>query len=92
MPSSTRRFCGTTKAAERAQEPFPAETGRAGTIVESITTTTTTRRQKGNMADLELIYIQMFPEEGDPGWHAGQLTDGRRVHAAAIPCNPGELH
>ena len=44
------------------------------------------------MADLELIYIQMFPKEGDPGWHAGQLPDGRRVHAAAIPCHPGELH
>ena len=44
------------------------------------------------MADLELIHIQMFPKEGDPGWHAGQLPDGRRVHAAAIPCNPGELH
>ena len=44
------------------------------------------------MADLELIYIQMFPKEGDPGWHAGQLTDGRRVHAVAIPCNAGELH
>ncbi len=44
------------------------------------------------MAQLELTYIQMFPAEGDPGWYAGQLPDGRRVHAAAIPCNLGELH
>ncbi len=44
------------------------------------------------MTDLELIHIQMFTKEGDPGWHAGQLDDGRRVHAAAVPCNPGELH
>ena len=44
------------------------------------------------MAQLELTYHQMFPEDGDPGWHAGQLTDGRRVHAASMPCNPGELH
>ena len=43
------RLCGnsTTKAAERAREPFPAETGRAGNIIESITTTTATRRQEG---------------------------------------------
>ena len=44
------------------------------------------------MADLELNHIQMFAKEGDPGWHAGHLPDGRRVHAAAIPCHPGELH
>ncbi len=44
------------------------------------------------MADLELTHIRMFAEDGDPGWHAGRLEDGRRVHAAAIPCNPGELH
>lgn len=37
------------------------------------------------MAELELAYIQMFAEEGDPGWHAGQLDDGRRAHATAIP-------
>ena len=44
------------------------------------------------MTVLELAYHQMFPEDGDPGWHAGQLTDGRRVHAAAMPCQPGQLH
>ena len=44
------------------------------------------------MAQLELTYIRMFAEEGDPGWHAGQLDDGRRVHATAIPCGPGVLH
>ena len=44
------------------------------------------------MADLELTYIQTFAEEGDPGWHAGQLDDGRRVHATAIPCSPGSVH
>ena len=44
------------------------------------------------MAQLELTHIQMFPKEGDPGWHAGQLPDGRRVHAAAIPCAPGTVH
>ena len=44
------------------------------------------------MAQLELTYQQMFPEDGDPGWHAGQLPDGRRVHAAAILCQPGNLH
>ena len=44
------------------------------------------------MTVLELAYHQMFPEDGDPGWHAGQLPDGRRVHAASMPCKPGELH
>ena len=44
------------------------------------------------MADLELNHIQMFAEEGDPGWYDGQLPDGRRVHAAAIPCAPGVVH
>ena len=44
------------------------------------------------MADLELTHIRMSTEDGDPGWYAGQLPDGRRVHAAAILCNPGELH
>ena len=44
------------------------------------------------MAQLELTYIRMFAEEGDPGWHAGQLDDGRRVHATAIPCGPGIVH
>ncbi len=44
------------------------------------------------MAQLELTYHQMFPEDGDPGWHAGQLPDSRRVHSAAILCRPGNLH
>ena len=44
------------------------------------------------MPQLEFTYHQMSPKEGDPGWHAGQLPDGRRVHAAAIPCNLVELH
>ena len=44
------------------------------------------------MADLELIHIRMFAEEGDPGWYAGQLDDGRRVHATRISCAPRELH
>lgn len=44
------------------------------------------------MAQLELTYHQMFPEDGDPGWYAGQLPDGRRVYAAAILCQPGNLH
>ncbi len=44
------------------------------------------------MAQLELTYIRMFAENGDPGWHAGQLEDGRRVHATAIPCGPGAVH
>ena len=35
------------------------------------------------MADLELIHVEMFAEDGDPSWHAGQIDDGRRVHAAA---------
>ena len=43
------------------------------------------------MAVLELAYHQMFPEDGDPSWHASQLLDGRRVHAASMPCNPSEL-
>lgn len=37
------------------------------------------------MADLELTYIRTFTNEGDPGWYAGQLDDGRRAHATAIP-------
>ena len=41
------------------------------------------------MADLELACIRMFAAAGDPGWHAGRLDDGRRVHATAIPCGPG---
>ncbi len=44
------------------------------------------------MADLELIHIEMFAEDGDSGWHAGQLDDGRRVHAAAILCAPRTVH
>ena len=44
------------------------------------------------MAQLELTLIRMFAEEGDPGWHAGQLDDGRRVHATAIACQPGVVH
>ena len=44
------------------------------------------------MADLELIHIQMSAKDGDPGWHAGQLDDGRSIHAAAIPCAPGIVH
>lgn len=40
------------------------------------------------MADLGLIHIQMFADEGDPGWYAGQLGDGRRVHGPAILCSP----
>ena len=44
------------------------------------------------MAAIELAYHQMFPEDGDPGWHAGQLPDGRRVHASAVACSPGQLH
>jgi hypothetical protein len=44
------------------------------------------------MADLVLTYIRTFAEEGDPGWHAGQLDDGRRVHATAIPCETGIVH
>ena len=44
------------------------------------------------MAQLELTHHQMFPEEGDLGWHAGQMPDGRRVHAASMPCNAGEIH
>ena len=44
------------------------------------------------MAKLELTYHQAFPEDGDPGWHAGWMPDGRRVHATPIRCNPGEPH
>ena len=44
------------------------------------------------MAKLELTYHQAFPEDGDPGWHAGWMLDGRRVHATPMRCNPGELH
>ena len=44
------------------------------------------------MAKLELTYHRLFPEEGDPGWHAGWMPDGRRVHATPIRCNPGEPH
>ena len=44
------------------------------------------------MAKLELTYHQAFPEDGDPGWHAGWMPDGRRVHATTIRCNPGEPH
>ena len=44
------------------------------------------------MAKLELTYHQAFPEEGDLGWHAGWMPDGRRVHATPIRCNPGEPH
>ena len=44
------------------------------------------------MADLELIHIRMFAEEGDPGWYAGQLDDGRSVHATRISCTPREFH
>ena len=44
------------------------------------------------MAKLELTYHQAFPEEGDPGWHAGRMPDGRRVHTTRFPCNPRELH
>ena len=42
------------------------------------------------MAKLELTYHQAFPEDGDPGWHAGWMLDGRRVHATPMRCNPGE--
>ena len=44
------------------------------------------------MAHLELTYIRMFAADGDPGWHAGRLEDGRRVHATAIACQPGVVH
>ena len=44
------------------------------------------------MAELELVYIQMLAEEDDPGWHADQLDDGRRVHATAIPCGSSSVH
>ena len=44
------------------------------------------------MAKLELTYHQAFPEDGDPGWHAGWMLDGRRVHATPMRCNPGEPH
>ncbi len=44
------------------------------------------------MAQLELTYHQMFPEDCDRGWYAGQLPDGRRLHAAAILCQPANLH
>ena len=44
------------------------------------------------MAKLELTYHQAFPEDGDPGWHAGWMPDGRRVHATPMRCNPGEPH
>ena len=44
------------------------------------------------MAKLELTHHQAFPEDGDPGWHAGWMPDGRRVHATPIRCNPGEPH
>ena len=44
------------------------------------------------MAKLELTYYQLFPEDGDPGWHASRLPDGRRVHATRFPCNTRELH
>ena len=37
------------------------------------------------MAKLELTYHQAFPEDGDPGWHAGWMPDGRRVHATRFP-------
>ena len=44
------------------------------------------------MAKLELTYHQAFPEDGDPGWHASWMPDGRRVHATPMRCNPGEPH
>ena len=44
------------------------------------------------MAKLELTYHQAFPEDGDPGWHAGWMPEGRRVHATPMRCNPGEPH
>ena len=44
------------------------------------------------MPQFELTYHQMLPNEGDPGWYDGQLPDGRRVHAAAIPCAPSVVH
>ena len=44
------------------------------------------------MAKLELTYYQLFPEDGDPGWHGGRMPDGRRVHATRFPCNTRELH
>ena len=44
------------------------------------------------MAKLELTYHQAFPEDGAPGWHAGWMPDGRRVHATPMHCNPGEPH
>ena len=37
------------------------------------------------MADLELIYIQMFPKEGDPGWHwsgSAEDPDACQCHGA----------
>ena len=36
------------------------------------------------MADIELTYIRRFAQDGDPSWYAGQISDGRRVHAIAI--------
>ena len=44
------------------------------------------------MEKLELTYHQAFPEDDDPGWHAGWMPDGRRVHATPMRCNPGEPH
>ena len=44
------------------------------------------------MAELELIHIEMFAEDGDPGWYAGRMPDGRRVHAAHMVCSAGTRH
>ena len=44
------------------------------------------------MAELELIHIEMFAEDGDPGWYAGRMPDGRRVHATHTVCSAGTRH
>ena len=43
------------------------------------------------MTNLKLEYCNLFPEDG-PGWYAGEMPDGRRVHAVRMACSPGQLH
>lgn len=43
------------------------------------------------MPKLELEHCNPFPEDG-PGWYAGRMPDGRRVHAASTACSPGNFH
>ena len=43
------------------------------------------------MPKLKLEYCNPFPADG-PGWYAGEMPDGRRVHAMPMACSLSQIH